>query len=43
VLRVCEFPRIKGGKAFDPDAAPWFLDVLTDIGQPKGKPLHPEH
>jgi len=43
LLRVCEFPRIKGGKAFDPDAAPWFLDVLTDIGQPKGKPLHPSH
>jgi pyrophosphate--fructose-6-phosphate 1-phosphotransferase len=35
VLRVCEFPRIKGGKAFNPDAA-WFEDLLTEVGQPKG-------
>jgi len=39
VLRVCEFPRIKGGKAFDPEQ-PWFTEVLDAIGQPKGKPVH---
>ncbi|GAA1769053.1 pyrophosphate--fructose-6-phosphate 1-phosphotransferase [Nocardioides hankookensis] len=33
VLRVCEFPRIKGGKAFDP-STPWFRDLLDEIGQP---------
>ena len=31
-LRAIEFPRIKGGKPFDP-AAPWFKDLLVDIGQ----------
>ena len=41
-LRVCEFPRIKGGKAFDTDA-PWFTELLAEIGQPKGDRLHPEH
>jgi pyrophosphate--fructose-6-phosphate 1-phosphotransferase len=35
VLRVCEFPRIKGGKAFDP-TEPWFTDLLQEIGQPLG-------
>ncbi|MBA2952279.1 pyrophosphate--fructose-6-phosphate 1-phosphotransferase [Nocardioides sp. MAH-18] len=35
VLRVCEFPRIKGGKAFDP-TVPWFRELLQDIGQPEG-------
>ncbi|MDQ1286956.1 MAG: diphosphate-dependent phosphofructokinase [Actinomycetota bacterium] len=39
VLRVCEFPRIKGGKAFNPDV-PWFEDLLTEIGQPKGAKAH---
>lgn len=42
VLRVCEFPRIKGGKAFDPDQA-WFTEMLDAIGQPKGEPVHVEH
>lgn len=31
-LRTIEFDRIAGGKAFDP-AAPWFTDLLADIGQ----------
>jgi diphosphate-dependent phosphofructokinase len=34
VLRVVEFPRIKGGKAFDP-SVPWFRDLLDEIGQPQ--------
>lgn len=33
-LRVCEFSRIKGGKAFDPSVA-WFRDLLDEIGQPQ--------
>jgi len=37
-LRVCEFPRIKGGKAFDPDTA-WFAELLGAIGQPRGDKL----
>jgi pyrophosphate--fructose-6-phosphate 1-phosphotransferase len=41
-LRVCEFPRIKGGKAFDTDEA-WFVDLLGGIGQPKGRKAHVEH
>jgi pyrophosphate--fructose-6-phosphate 1-phosphotransferase len=41
-LRVCEFPRIKGGKAFDTDQ-PWFTDLLDTITQPKGHKAHPEH
>ncbi|MGL5816999.1 MAG: pyrophosphate--fructose-6-phosphate 1-phosphotransferase [Phycicoccus sp.] len=32
-LRAIEFPRIRGGKAFDP-AAPWFAGLLESIGQP---------
>ena len=32
-LRSIEFPRIKGGKAFDPKIG-WFADLLADIGQP---------
>lgn len=32
-LRVIEFERIAGGRAFDPGVA-WFADLLTDIGQP---------
>ena len=31
-LRAIEFPRIKGGKAFDA-TAPWFTDLLESIGQ----------
>ena len=34
VLRVVEFPRIKGGKAFDP-SEPWFRELLEQIGQPQ--------
>jgi diphosphate-dependent phosphofructokinase len=41
-LRVIEFPRIKGGKAFDADQQ-WFGDLLAGIGQPKGAPAHTEH
>ena len=32
-LRAIEFPRIKGGKAFD-ITQPWFKDLLREIGQP---------
>ncbi|GAA4366637.1 pyrophosphate--fructose-6-phosphate 1-phosphotransferase [Nocardioides caricicola] len=35
VLRVVEFPRIKGGKAFDPTVG-WFTGLLEEIGQPLG-------
>ncbi len=31
-LRVIEFPRIAGGKAFDIEE-PWFVDLLNEIGQ----------
>ncbi|NLR96551.1 pyrophosphate--fructose-6-phosphate 1-phosphotransferase [Rhizobium sp. P38BS-XIX] len=31
-LRVIEFPRIKGGKAFD-ISSPWFAEVMEHIGQ----------
>ena len=31
-LRAIEFPRIKGGKAFDA-STPWFTDLLESIGQ----------
>jgi pyrophosphate--fructose-6-phosphate 1-phosphotransferase len=41
-LRAIEFPRIKGGKPFDVDT-PWFEELLSDIHQPKGKPLVVEH
>ncbi len=33
-LRAIEFPRIRGGKAFDPEAA-WFTAMLDAIGQPR--------
>ena len=36
ILRTIEFPRIKGGKAFDTKAK-WFEKLLKDIGQKKGK------
>jgi len=42
VLRLIEFERIKGGKAFDIDE-PWFSDLLTAIGQPKGTKIEVEH
>lgn len=35
-LRAVEFPRIKGGKPFDIDA-PWFGQLLSEIGQEKGE------
>lgn len=41
-LRVCEFPRIKGGKPFD-TSAEWFHGLLADIGQPLGEPVPVEH
>jgi pyrophosphate--fructose-6-phosphate 1-phosphotransferase len=41
-LRVCEFPRIKGGKAFDTEQA-WFTELLAGIDQPKGDLVHVEH
>jgi pyrophosphate--fructose-6-phosphate 1-phosphotransferase len=41
-LRVIEFPRIRGGKAFDIDQ-PWFEDLLSGIGQSKGSKEHVEH
>jgi len=41
-LRAIEFPRIKGGKAFDTDQ-PWFNDLLSAIGQQKGHPVTPSH
>ena len=31
-LRAIEFPRIKGGKAFDA-STPWFTDLLGSLGQ----------
>ncbi len=42
ILRAIEFPRIKGGKPFDLDA-PWFGDLLTAIGQPKGAKVATHH
>ncbi|GAB5562545.1 MAG: pyrophosphate--fructose-6-phosphate 1-phosphotransferase [Synoicihabitans sp.] len=41
-LRAIEFPRIKGGKPFDP-ATDWFGSLLADIGQPKGATLETSH
>lgn len=38
-LRAIEFERIKGGKAFNTNE-PWFNEVLTTIGQPKGEVVH---
>jgi len=42
VLRAIEFPRIKGGKPFDIDT-PWFGELLSGIGQPKGEKLSVKH
>ncbi len=41
-LRAIEFNRIRGGKPFDIDA-PWFGELLADIGQQKGAKLTPGH
>lgn len=41
-LRTIEFPRIKGGKPFDPDQ-PWFTELLAAIGQPKGERVAVTH
>ncbi len=38
VLRSIEFPRIKGGKPFDIDE-PWFVKMLSGIGQTKGETI----
>ena len=38
ILRTIEFPRIKGGKAFDTEAK-WFTRLLKELEQPKGKPV----
>jgi pyrophosphate--fructose-6-phosphate 1-phosphotransferase len=38
-LRVIEFPRIQGHKAFDIDQ-PWFEELLAGIGQTKGEKAH---
>jgi pyrophosphate--fructose-6-phosphate 1-phosphotransferase len=37
-MRIIEFPRIKGGKPFNPEQS-WFTDMLAEIGQPKGKAI----
>ncbi|PTY02143.1 pyrophosphate--fructose-6-phosphate 1-phosphotransferase [Opitutaceae bacterium EW11] len=42
VLRPIEFPRIKGGKPFN-IGTPWFTDLLTSIGQPKGQLVAVKH
>jgi diphosphate-dependent phosphofructokinase len=41
-LRAIEFPRIKGGKAFDIEEK-WFGKLLKDIGQPMGKKVDTAH
>lgn len=41
-LRAIKFPRIQGGKPFNPQT-PWFTDLLTAIGQPRGATLETEH
>jgi pyrophosphate--fructose-6-phosphate 1-phosphotransferase len=41
-LRAIEFPRIKGGKAFD-TTQPWFQDLLKEIGQPMTQVVHVKH
>jgi pyrophosphate--fructose-6-phosphate 1-phosphotransferase len=41
-LRAIEFDRIAGGKPFDIDV-PWFGELLSAIGQPKGETVHVEH
>ena len=41
-LRAIEFPRIRGGKPFDTEAA-WVGELLASIGQEKGKPVEAGH
>jgi len=41
-LRAIEFPRIKGGKAFDVTQA-WYRDLLKEIGQPVTATVHVAH
>ena len=38
ILRTIEFPRIKGGKEFNPNVK-WFAKLLKGLGQPMGKPV----
>jgi diphosphate-dependent phosphofructokinase len=40
-LRAIEFERIRGAKPFD-ISAPWFAELLNDIGQPSAQPA-PSH
>ncbi len=42
VLRAIEFPRIKGGKPFNIDSG-WFSQMLSEVGQTKGKKLDTSH
>jgi pyrophosphate--fructose-6-phosphate 1-phosphotransferase len=42
VLRAIEFPRIKGGKPFN-IGSPWFSELLTAIGEPKGATAAVKH
>lgn len=42
ILRAIEFPRIKGGKPFDP-TTPWFTALLAAIGQPRGAVVAVKH
>ncbi len=41
-LRAIEFPRIAGGKPFDPEV-PWFTTLLQEIRQPRGEAVHVSH
>jgi diphosphate-dependent phosphofructokinase len=42
-LRAIEFKRVRGGKRFDVQGAPWFTDLLAEIGQPVGAPAVAAH
>jgi pyrophosphate--fructose-6-phosphate 1-phosphotransferase len=42
VLRPIEFERIKGGKPFDIDSD-WFVELLSEIDQPKGEKVDTAH
>ena len=42
ILRAIEFDRIKGGKPFDIDVS-WFIHLLNEMGQDKGKKLEVSH
>ena len=42
ILRAIEFPRIKGGKAFNVNEA-WFDELLKGIGQPRGATVAVAH